>query len=310
MIEPFDHGLLDVGDAHELYWEQCGNPSGKAAIVLHGGPGSGCTPHHRLLFDADRYRAVLFDQRNCGRSRPHASDWTVDLGTNTTPHLIDDIERLRDHLGIDQWLVFGNSWGSTLALAYAERHPERVSEIVLMAVTMTRPADIDWLYHGAGRFHPAAWERFHDGVPTDARDGDLVAAYYERLHDPDVTVRERAAIEWCAWEDSVIAVHPDTPPDPRYDDPRFRIAFARIVTHYFHHHAWLPDGDLLHHADRLAGIPGALVHGFLDIGGPVHSAWELARAWPDATLTVVDSGHGGVDLVAATIAAINAFAGS
>ena len=306
MIEPFEHGMLDVGDGHSVYWEQCGNPSGKPAVVLHGGPGSGCAPWHRRLFDAERYRVVLFDQRNCGRSSPHAGDWSTDLTANTTEHLVADIERLRAMLEIEQWLVYGNSWGSTLALAYAERHPERVSEIVLMAVTMTRPADVHWLYHGAGRFHPEAWERFRSFVPSDARD-DLVAAYHRLLHDRDLAVREQAAKEWCLWEDACIAVHPNTPPDPRYDDPRFRVAFARIVTHYFHHHAWLEEGELLHNAGRLAGIPGALFHGFLDIGSPARSAWELARVWPQARLTVVDSGHGSAEMAAAAMRAIADF---
>jgi proline iminopeptidase len=290
-IEPYASGMLDVGDGQLVHWEECGNPAGKAAVVLHGGPGSGCTPGHRRLFDPERYRIVLFDQRGCGRSRPHASDPDTDLATNTTARLVDDIERLRLALGIDRWLVYGNSWGSTLALAYAQRHPRQVSEIVLLAGTTTSRADVDWLYHGAGRFFPEAWERFRAGVPADQRDGDLVEAYARRLDDPDPAVRERAARDWCAWEDAVVGAGPATPPNPRYDDPAFRMAFARIVTHYFRHHAWLEDGALLRGAAGLADIPGVLIHGRFDIGSPPVTAWRLAHAWPGSELVLLDAGH-------------------
>jgi proline iminopeptidase len=283
-IEPYEHGFLDVGDGQELYWETCGNPGGKPAVVLHGGPGSGCTPGSRRNFDPVAYRVVLFDQRGSGRSLPHASDPAVDLSTNTTHHLIGDIELLREHVGVDQWLVWGASWGSTLALAYSQLHPERVTEIVLASVTMTQPTDIHWLYHGVGRFLPEEWERFRAGVPEDERGGDLVAAYHRLLADPDPAVREKAARDWCVWEDAVVSLEPNWVPNPRYDDPRFRMAFARIVTHYFHHQAWLEDDQLLRDAGRLVGIPGVLVHGRLDLGGPAVVAWKLARAWPDAEL--------------------------
>src|SRR5213593_2492547 len=192
-IEPYEQGFLEVDDGHRVYWEACGNPTGKPAVVLHGGPGSGCTTEHRRYFDPAAYRIVLFDQRGAGRSVPHASDPAVDLSTNTTHHLIADIELLRDHLDIERWLVLGNSWGATLALAYAERHPHIVTEIVLASVTMTRAADIHWLYHGVGRFFPEEWGRFRDGVPPAERDGDLVAAYHRLLNQPDPTVREKAA---------------------------------------------------------------------------------------------------------------------
>ena len=274
--------MLDVGDDNLVYWEVCGNPNGKPALVLHGGPGSGCTPHHRRWFDPDAYRIVLFDQRGCGRSTPHASDPTTDLSSNTTPHLVRDIELLRRHLGIEQWLVWGNSWGTTLALAYAEQHPGRVSALVLVAVGMTRPAEIDWIYHGVGRFLPEHWARFRAGVPDADQDGNLVDAYYRLLQDPDTMVRERAAQSWCDWEDAVVSPDTNTEPNPRYADPRFRMAFARIVTHYFAHDAWLEDGALLRHTDRLRGIPGVMIHGRFDLGGPLVTAWELAQAWPDA----------------------------
>ena len=184
--------MLDVGDGQHLYWEACGNPRGKPAVVLHGGPGSGCTPGFRRFFDPARYRVVLFDQRGAGRSTPHASESTTDLSTNTTDHLVADIERLRVHLGIDRWLVWGVSWGCTLGLAYGERHPDRVSELVLRSVTLTRPVDTRWLYHGVSAFFPEQWERFRDGVPANERQGDLVAAYHQRLADPEPAVREQA----------------------------------------------------------------------------------------------------------------------
>jgi proline iminopeptidase len=304
-IEPYEHGMLDVGDGQQVYWEASGSTDGKPAVVLHGGPGSGSSPGHRRYFDPAAYRVVLFDQREAGRSLPFAGDPATDLSTNTTHHLIADIELLREHLEIDRWLVFGGSWGATLALAYAERHPERVTEIVLASVTMTRPAEIHWLYHGVGRFFPQAWHRFRDGVPVPDRDGDLVEAYARLLADPDGDARERAARDWCDWEDAVVSLEPDYEPHPRYEDPGFRMAFARIVTHYFRHHAWLEDGVLLRDAHRLRGIPGALVHGRLDLGSPAMTAWELARVWPDATLELVDTGHTGGEhmtdrLVAAT----------
>ena len=311
-IEPYAHGTLDVADGNLVYWEACGNPQGKPALVLHGGPGSGCTPGMRRFFDPERYRAVLFDQRNCGRSTPHASDPATSLAPNTTPHLLADIEHLRMALEIDHWLVFGMSWGSTLALAYAESHPGQVSEIVLAAVTTTRREEIDWLYHGAGRFFPEAWERFREGVPPAERDGDLVEAYARLLDHPDPAVREAAAASWCAWEDAVVATNPEAGPNPRYADARFRMAFARIVTHYFRHNAWLEDGQLLREAGRLSGIPGVLIHGRLDISSPLSTAWELAQAWPGSELVIVErSGHSsaGPGMAEAIVAATDRFAG-
>ncbi len=310
-IEPHAHGMLNVGDGNLVYWEACGNPGGKPALVLHGGPGSGYTPGMRRFFDPARYRIVLFDQRTCGRSTPHASDSATSLGANTTPHLLSDIELLRTTLGIDRWLVFGMSWGSTLALAYAESHPGQVSEIVLAAVTTTRPAEIDWLYHGAGRFFPEAWERFRDGVPPAERDGNLVEAYARLLEHPDPTVRDTAAAGWCAWEDAVVATNPDAGPNPRYADARFRMAFARIVTHYCRHNAGLEDGQLLRDAGRLSRIPGVLIHGRLDISSPLSTAWELVQAWPGSELVIVErSGHSsaGPGMVEAIVAATDGFA--
>jgi proline iminopeptidase len=306
--EPYEQGMLDVGDGHSLYWEQSGNPAGIPALGLHGGPGSGCTAGGRRIFDPVRYRIVQFDQRGAGRSTPRVGVAT-DMSANTTRHLLADIEALRMHLGVDRWIVRGVSWGVTLGLAYAEAHPERVAAMVLNSVTMTRPIDIHWLYHEAGRFYPEAWQRFRGGVPTGERDGDLVAAYWRLLHDqPDPEVRQRAAHNWCAWEDAASPM-PDGRPNPRYSDPAFRMTFARIVTHYFHHNAWLEPDQLLRNIERLRGIPAALIHGRLDLGGPLDAAWLLAQAWSDAELVVVESGHtGGDQMTAAIVEATNRFA--
>ncbi len=308
-IEPYEHGMFDVGDGNAIYWEMCGNPNGKPAVVLHGGPGSGCTPTHRRYFDPAAYRVVLFDQRNCGRSTPHASDPGTSLVSNTTQHLLADIEQLREHLGIDRWLVWGGSWGATLAQAYAEEHPERVSQVVLAAVTSTRGHEIEWLYHGVGRYFPEQWERFRDGVPPSERNGNLVEAYAHLLEHPDAAVREKAARDWCDWEDAVVALDPKAGPNPRYSDSRFRMAFARIVTHYFRHKAWLEDGQLLRDAGKLAGIPAALIHGRMDLGGPLQGAWELWKAWPGSELIIVNSGHSASDpgMPEAIVAATNRF---
>lgn len=294
------HGLLAVGDGQHVYWEVCGNPEGIPALVVHGGPGSGCRPGNPTAFDPDRYRVVLFDQRGCGRSTPHAADPAVDLVANTTEHLLADMERLRVHLGIDRWLLHGGSWGSTLILAYAERHPERVSGIVITGVTTTRPEEIDWLYRGVARFLPAAWERFRDAVPEPLRGGEgdadgLVAAYARLVGDADPQVRARAVQAWAAWEDAVVSHEVNGKPDAYSDrPPAALIAFVRITTHYFAHRAWLEPDILLREAHRLANIPGVLFHGRLDLGSPLATAHDLARAWPSAELVVVpDSGHTG-----------------
>ncbi len=249
---------------------------------------------------------MLFDQRGCGRSRPHASDPRTHLTTNTTHHLIGDIERLRTHLGVKRWLVFGGSWGSTLSLAYAERFPERVTEMVLVSVATTSRREVRWLTRDVGRYFPVQWELFRDGVPAADRDGDLAAAYARLLHDPDPAVREKAARDWCDWEDA----HVGGPHDPRFDDSAFRMTFARLVTHYWSHAAWLEDGALLRQAGRLAGIPAVLIHGGFDLSSPVDVAWQLARAWSDAELVVVDeAGHGVHDerMVEAVVAALDRF---
>jgi proline iminopeptidase len=307
-IEPYETGLLRVSDGQHLYWETSGNPKGTTAVALHGGPGSGCSAGGRRLFDPARYRIVQFDQRGAGRSTPRVAVAT-DLSANTTAHLIADIEALRQHVGADRWLVRGGSWGVTLGLAYAQTHPERVIGLIFNSVTMTRAHEIHWLYHEAGRFYPDAWERFCAGVSRNDHDGDLVGAYYHLLNvQPNGALRQRAALEWCAWEDAASPL-PGGAPNPRYEDPAFRMTFARIVTHYFHHKAWLEPDQLLQHAARLAGIPGVLIHGQFDLGGPIDTAWQLARVWPDAELKVVANGHtGGDEMTAAILQATGDFA--
>ncbi|WP_406278704.1 prolyl aminopeptidase [Nocardia sp. NBC_00881] len=310
-IEPYDHELLDVGDGHRIYWETSGNPNGRPALVVHGGPGGGGRRGARKSFDPEVYRIVLFDQRGCGESLPHASDPAVDMAHNTTDHLIADMERLREHLGIDRWLLHGGSWGSTLILAYAERHPEQVSGIVLVGVTMTRPEEIDWLYRGVARLLPEEWETFRNGVPASDRGRDLVEAYRRLIENPDPATRDLAARRWCDWEDAVIA-HENLGSPGQYSakTDAARLAFVRICTHYFANAAWLEDGQLLREAYRLAGIPGVLIHGRLDLSGPLYTAWQLAEAWPDAELQVIEnSGHTGSPAMrTATLRAIARFA--
>jgi proline iminopeptidase len=303
-VEPQDSGMLDVGDGNLVYWEVVGNPSGIPAVMVHGGPGSGCSTRMRRALDLDRFRFVLFDQRQCGRSEPHASDPRTDLSVNTTQHLVADMERLREHLRIDRWMLYGGSWGSTLALAYAERHPGRVLGIVLVAVTTTRRYEIDWLYRGVGRFFPQQWREFRDFLPAADRDGDLVAAYARQMSDPDPEVRWAAAQSWARWEDAVLSLEPSQK-NLYSDRPRRDLeAMVRICAHYFANGAWLAEGEILDNAHRLRGIPGALVHGRLDMSGPLDTAWELAQRWPEAALTVVDdAGHKGSDAMRAAIAA-------
>ena len=307
---PYNTGMLDTGDGNLVYYELLGNPEGKPVLNVHGGPGAGTPQRPARAFDPERYRLVRFDQRNCGRSSPHASDPAADMSLNTTQHLIDDMEQLREHLGIERWLLNGASWGSTLILAYAQQHPERVSEIIIQAVTTTRRSETDWLYRGAGRFQPEAWDRFRDGVPEDERDGDLLAAYARLMEHPDRAVRAKAAADWLAWEDAVISNEPNGVPG-MYSDREVdaQIAFVRICAHYFSHGAWLEEDQLLRNAHRLAGIPAVLGHGRHDLGSPVQTAWELAKAWPDAQLHIIeDSGHAGSEALRQTmLAAVEQF---
>lgn len=292
-IEPYDHGTLDVGDGNLVHWETCGDPNGKPVVVLHGGPGSGCTARHRRLFDPARYRVVLFDQRNCGRSTPHASAPGVDLTHNTTQNLVADIELLRRHLGIDRWLVLGGSWGSTLALAYAETHPDRVTEIVLFGVTAGRHSEFDWTFRGGvSIFFPEEWERLRACAPAGQRDGDVVEAYHRRLYDPDPDVCRSAAEDWCLWESATPAWPPTTGLAERFTDPACALAFARIVTHYVRHNGFLEDGAILRDVAALAAIPGVLINGRFDFQAPIANAWEIHRAWPGSELVIIDdAGH-------------------
>ncbi len=292
-IQPYERGMLAVGNGNLVYWETCGNPRGKPAVVVHGGPGSGCTDWQRRLFDPDAYRVVLFDQRGCGRSTPHASALDTDLQSNTTWHLVDDMEALRRHLGVGRWLVLGGSWGSTLALAYAERFPDRVTELILFGVTTGRHTEFDWLFRGGlARFFPEQWERLQTAAPLAGADRDVVDAYHRMLYDPDPAVHERAAFEWCLWESATPAWPPSGGLSARFEDRRFALAFARIVTHYVRHYASLEDGFLLRGAGALRDTPGILVNGRFDFQAPIANAWELRRAWPRAELVIVDdAGH-------------------
>jgi proline iminopeptidase len=313
-IAPYEYGTLDVGDGNLVYWETCGDPHGKAAVVMHGGPGSGCSTWHRRLFDPARYRAVLFDQRGCGRSTPHASVFETDLSRNTTASLIADIEALRGHLGIDRWLVLGGSWGSTLALAYAEAHPHHVSELILFGVTTGRHREFDWLFRGGvAMLFPQQWEALRAALPAGDREGDIVAAYDRLLSDPDAGVRRRAAEAWCRWESATPAWPPAAGLAERFRDPAFAMAYARLVTHYVSHNAWLEDGALLRGAGALAGIPGIIVNGRFDFQAPIANAWELRQAWPRAELVVVDNaGHAAdnADITRELVRATDRFAAS
>lgn len=287
-IEPYNTGMLPVGDGHVLYYEESGNPLGKPAVFLHGGPGGGTEPRHRQFFDPRRYRIVVFDQRGCGKSTPFAS-----LEANTTWHLVEDIERLREHLGIEKWLVFGGSWGSTLALAYAETHPGRVTELVLRGIFLVRKQEIDWFYQsGCSALFPDAWEDYLRPIPEEER-GDLVRAYYRRLTSVDPAVRTEAARAWSVWEGRTSYLLANQAAIDHHDDDAFATAFARIECHYFVNGSWL-DGDraLLANVHQIRHLPVIIVQGRYDVVCPLESAWALHRAWPGSELQIVaDAGH-------------------
>ncbi|AOW86440.1 MULTISPECIES: prolyl aminopeptidase [Streptomyces] len=307
-IEPYDHGMLDVGDGNHVYWETCGNPHGKPAVVLHGGPGSRASPGHRRFFDPAAYRIVLLDQRGAGRSRPRASVHDTDMGVNTTVHLMADLERLRAHLGIERWLVWGVSFGSFLGLRYAQTHPGVVTELVLTGVATGSNREVDLLTRGLGKLFPEAYEQLLAGLPVDEREGNHAAAYSRLLESPDAAVRERAARAWTDWETATIPAPPRSV--ARYEDPDFRLGFARTVTHYWGNDHFLGDGNdegvVLRDAPLLKGVPGTLVQGSLDFGNLLGTVWRLHHAWPDSELVLVDeAGHdagavGDEVLVAAT----------
>ncbi|WP_369168577.1 prolyl aminopeptidase [Streptomyces sp. R28] len=313
-IEPYGHGMLDVGDGNRVHWEACGNPRGKPALVLHGGPGSGRTPYFRRVFDPAAYRIVLLDQRGCGRSTPHASAYDTDMSVNTTAHVIADLELLRRHLGIARWLVWGVSWGSVLGLRYAQTHPGVVSEIVLTGVATGSNAEVALLTRGLGRIFPEAFERFVGELPAGERDGDLAAAYNRMIESPDPAVRERAARAWTDWETATIPAPPGSV--ERFEDPRFRMGFARTVTHYWGNGHFLgagnDEGVVLRDAPVLKGIPGTLVQGGLDFGNLLGTVWRLHHAWPGSELVVIDEvGHdaGAPGVAEALVAATDGYAG-
>ncbi|MEU6646549.1 prolyl aminopeptidase [Saccharomonospora sp. NPDC046836] len=311
-ITPYAHGMLDVGDGQAVYWEVSGNPDGKPAVVIHGGPGSGSNPLGRRHFDPAAYRIVQFDQRGAGRSTPHVSDPAHDLAANTTWHLVADLERLREHLGIDRWLLLGGSWGATLALAYAQTHPQRVTEIVLRGVFTARRSELDWLYcGGAANLFPAEWADYLAPVPEPRRH-DLLAAYRALLDDPDPATRQRAAVAWSGWEGAIVSVLPQRGYRASYQAPAFAVPFARIALHYFTHGAWLDDGQLIRDAAKLAGIPGIMVQGRYDAVCPPVTAYELQQAWPGSQLVLLDrAGHAITDpgILASLRAATDSFAG-
>jgi proline iminopeptidase len=286
-IEPHAQGMMEVGDGHTVYWEACGNPDGIPVVFLHGGPGGGCSPMQRRLFNPRRFRIVLFDQRGCGRSRPHAS-----LDANTTWHLVADIERLRQMMGIERWLVFGGSWGSTLALAYAQTHPERATGLILRGIFGMRRAELLWYYQeGASWLFPDKWERFVAQIP-DAERGDLIAAYRARLTGDDPAVRLAAARAWSLWEGETLTLLPDPNLSVQHGGDDFALAFARIENHYFTHGGWLEEGQLLRDVGRIAHLPGVIVQGRYDVATPTRTAWDLHRAWPQAEFRLIaDAGH-------------------
>jgi proline iminopeptidase len=286
--EPFARGWLATGGPHEIYYEECGVPTGKPCVILHGGPGGAINPTMRRFFDPRKWRMALFDQRGCGRSRPNAS-----LEDNTTWDLIADIERLREHLGVERWTVFGGSWGSTLALAYAIAHPDRVEGLVLRGVFLLTRRELDWFYQdGASMLFPDAWERFVAPIPAAER-GDMVAAYHKRLTHPDRRVQAEAAAAWSQWEGDTISLRGPEARPAKFNEEDFTVAFARIECHYFANMGFFPEeGWLLKNAHALADIPGWIVQGRFDVVTPLEAAWKLRKAWPRAEFEVVwDAGH-------------------
>ncbi len=287
-LEPYRTGMFEAGDGHTIYFEECGNPDGEPALIVHGGPGGGSNPSMRRFHDPSHYRIVLFDQRGCGRSTPHAS-----LQANTTWDLVADMERLRELLGIERWQLFGGSWGSTLALAYAERHPQRVSSLVLRGIFLVRRAELEWFYQqGCSWLYPEAFADYEAVIPPAER-GDMIAAYHRRLTGPDPELRLAAAKAWSVWEASTLSLLPDAGRVQRFSAEAYALAFARIECHYFVNRGFFAaDDQLLADAHRLRDIPGTIVHGRYDVVTPVKNAWDLHRAWPQAELRIVaDAGH-------------------
>ncbi|GGF00693.1 prolyl aminopeptidase [Mycetocola zhadangensis] len=306
--ETVTSGYLNVDDGNEIYWECWGNPTGKPALFLHGGPGSGIGTHHRSYFDPAEYLVVSLDQRGCGRSRPLASEDPAGLPTNTTQAIIRDIEALREHLSVDAWLIVGLSWGTTLALAYAQAHSSRVTEIVLGAVTTTSRAEVRWITEDLRRVFPREWERFAHA--SGAREGErVIDAYYERITSPNDEVRAAAAQAWCDWEDVHVSLDPSSKPDPRYENPQTRLLLATLVIHYWKHSAFLDGPGILGAMERIEDIPAMLVHGRLDVSSTLSVPWDLHKAWPASRLTIVDDeGHYGAAIHKAMKSAVAQFA--
>ncbi|SDQ27895.1 prolyl aminopeptidase [Actinopolyspora saharensis] len=298
--ETRDSGMLAVDDGHEIYWEEAGNPAGTPAVYLHGGPGGTLgTGDYRKAFDPSRFRIIGLDQRGCGRSTPHVTVPGYDLNRNTTAHLIDDLERLREHLHVDRWLVNGASWGSTLALAYAQTHPERVLGIVAVAVTTTDRSQVDWITETVGAIFPEAWQRLADHAEQAdigyRRDHDrIVEAYAQLMTHPDPATRDAASHAWAEWEDHHISIGTGgVRRDPRWEDDEYRHVFATLVTHYWAHDAFLAP-PILERMDRLVGVPATLIHGRRDVSGPAITPWRLHQAWPGSELLIDEGqGHGG-----------------
>jgi proline iminopeptidase len=287
-IEPYETGHLDVGDGHSLYWELCGNRNGKPAVFLHGGPGAGSSLDHRRQFNPDKYNILLFDQRGCGRSRPHAG-----LEANTTWHLVKDIEKLRAMAGVEKWMVFGGSWGSTLGLAYAVTHPERVTELVLRGIFLFDQYELDWMYRkgGASQIYPDKWEEFLAPIPSQEHE-DLVEAYRKRLTGEDRDEQKRCAKAWSKWEAQIVTLLPNAHVVEDFTDDEKAIAIARIENHYMAHRGWLDEGQLLSEAAKLRNIPAVIVQGRHDSCTPPAAAWALHKYWPEAELDIVpDGGH-------------------
>ncbi|MEK2646899.1 prolyl aminopeptidase [Bdellovibrio sp. BCCA] len=291
-IEPFNKGMLKVSDIHTLYWEECGNPQGKPVVFLHGGPGGGVHPDYRRFFDPKTYRIVLFDQRGSGQSTPNA-----ELRENTTWDLVKDIETIREMLKIDKWVVFGGSWGSTLALSYAITHPERTKALILRGIFLCRPSEIQWFYQeGASQIFPDVWDEYLKPIPENERH-DMVAAYYKRLTHENSDVRLQAAKAWSKWEAATSRLIVDPKAIDEFDDPEYALSFARIECHYFTNNAFFKTNNwLLENVAKIRHIPGAIVQGRYDVVCPARSAWELHKAWPEAKFTIVpDSGHAAME---------------
>lgn len=302
VIQPYQTGMLDVGDGHQIYWECSGNPDGIPAIALHGGPGTAHSGGARRFFDPSAYRIVLFHQRGCGNSRPLPLAPDADLSTNTTDHLIHDIDLLRTYLGVDRWTILGVSWGTTLGLAYAQAHPTRVRAMVLALVTATSSREVQWMTEDVKRIFPQEWARFAAAVPDNLRHLRLIDAYHQMLFDPDPDVRDKTAIEWGNWDNAQMSLMPSDP-GPRFEDPDFRLIYARIVTHYWRNGSFMAENQLQDNAFRLDGIPGVMIHGRYDVSCPLDTSWQLSQVWKSSEVQIIDVGHGDSTIFPSTVTA-------